>query len=89
MGVMDVVRIDTEPARRAGEQAAKAYMNGVRQGLSGKSIGEKMASAFASGASPFTTNQLINMAGQARVSSARLTGKTTPFSKSRPLEEQI
>jgi hypothetical protein len=89
MGVMDVVRIDTEPARRAGEQAAKAYMNGVRQGLSGKSIGEKMASAFASGASPFTTNQLINMAGQARVSSARLSGQPTSVAKSRHLEDQI
>lgn len=89
MGVMDVVRIDTEPARRAGEQAAKAYMDGVRQGLSGKSIGEKMASAFASGASPFTTNQLINMAGQARVSSARLSGQPTSVAKSRHLEDQI
>ena len=89
MGVMDIVRIDTEPARRAGEQAAKAYMNGVRQGLSGKSIGEKMASAFASGASPFTTNQLINMAGQARVSSARLSGQPTSVAKSRHLEDQM
>lgn len=89
MGVMDIVRIDTEPARRAGEQAAKAYMNGVRQGLSGKSIAEKMASAFASGASPFTTNQLINMAGQARVSSARLSGQPTSVAKSRHLEDQI
>lgn len=89
MGVMDIVRIDTEPARRAGEQAAKAYMNGVRQGLSGKSIGEKMASAFANGASPFTTNQLINMAGQARVSSARLSGQPTSVAKSRHLEDQI
>lgn len=89
MGVMDIVRIDTEPARRAGEQAAKAYMNGVRQGLSGKSIGEKMASAFANGDSPFTTNQLINMAGQARVSSARLSGQPTSVAKSRHLEDQI
>ena len=89
MGVMDIVRIDTEPARRAGEQAAKAYMDGVRKGLSGKSIGEKMASAFASGASPFTTNQLINMAGQARVSSARLSGQPTSVAKSRHLEDQM
>ena len=89
MGVMDVVRIDTEPARRAGEQAAKAYMNGVRHGLSGKSIGEKMASLFASGNHPFTTNQLINMAGQARVSSARLSGQPTSVAKSRHLEDQM
>lgn len=89
MGIMDVVRIDTEPARRAGEQAAKAYMNGVRQGLSGKSIGEKMASLFASGNHPFTTNQLINMAGQARVSSARLSGQPTSVAKSRHLEDQM
>ena len=87
MGVMDVIKIDTEPARRAGELAAKAYMSGVSRGLKGD-LGTKMAQQLQD-TSLFSPQELISLVGRYNKKMAQLNRLPVGLAESANIENRV
>lgn len=87
MGVMDVIKIDTEPARRAGELAAKAYMSGISRGLKGD-LGTKMAQQLQD-TSLFSPQELISLVGRYNKKIAQLNRMPVGLAESANIENRV
>lgn len=87
MGVMDVIKIDTEPARRAGELAAKAYMSGISHGLKGD-LGTKMAQQLQD-TRLFSPQEMISLASRYNKKMAQLNRMPVGLAESANIENRL